>query len=485
MEEKKNIYSVYVHTNLVNGKKYVGITRKKPEERWRKDGSGYVENTPFWEEIRLYGWDAGFSHEVVATGLTCYEAGKMEQMLIREYDSFRNGYNRSLGGEGMKGYVVGSPIRERMSPEVYAEWSAKNAERMKQLGIDRTRKVVSLTENKIYTSAVEVAQQTNIPVARVRDMCHRNKRTHFVDSNGYWYRFCWYDEGFDMTQDEFTIAYYPKAVICLETQQIFGGVNEAARVMNMPSNQISQVCSGKWITVHGYKFVYYKDYIDGKRDTRESKNVNRFKHEVICLETGKVYYNSAKASEDLKCNANMISRAVNNFKFTCKGYHFADYEDYKANPCKYILPEVIDKTVIQFDKFGKIIAEYPSYQEAAKQLNVNKRNIRASCCNGKSKRYVCANSLWMFKRDYNVQALYNKVQDFWNTIKNYKCVGQYSVDDELINIYDTATSAAKAVGCTQAPIAQSCKGKKGIIKGYKWKYVSPMTYLDNNTIEVA
>lgn len=485
MEENKNIYSVYVHTNLTNGKKYVGITRKKPCERWRKDGSGYYGNKPFWKDIELFGWNDGFSHDVVATGLTCYEAGKMEIALIKKYDSFRNGYNRTLGGEGMDGFVVGSPIRDRMSPDVYAEWSAKNAERMKRLGIERTRKVISLTDNKIYNSAVEVSESTGIPSARVRDMCNRNKRTYFYDSNGYYYRFCWYDEDFDLTQDEFTIAYYPDAIICLETQQIFAGSKEASRVMHIPSNQISQVCKGVWITAHGYKFVYYSEYVYGKRDTRESKNIERFKHEVICLETGKVYYNPTKASEDFDCQPNMISRAVNNFGFTCKGYHFADYGDYKANPDAYMLPDVIDKTVMRFDKFGKFIAKYESYQSAAKALNVNERNVHASCSSDKSKRFVCADSLWMFTKDYTSQALYSKVQEFWSTIKNYKCVGQYSLDGELLNVFDSATSAAKEVGCTQPPIAQCCKGKKHIIKGYKWKYVSPMTYLDNNSIEVA
>ena len=44
-------YSVYIHINKVNGKKYVGVTRGKPENRWRK-GNGYKYNTHFFSAIQ-------------------------------------------------------------------------------------------------------------------------------------------------------------------------------------------------------------------------------------------------------------------------------------------------------------------------------------------------------------------------------------------------------------------------------------------------
>ena len=59
-----NNYKVYIHTNLVNGKKYVGITQQAEKERW-SNGNGYRENKKFYKDIQKYGWNNGFSHEII------------------------------------------------------------------------------------------------------------------------------------------------------------------------------------------------------------------------------------------------------------------------------------------------------------------------------------------------------------------------------------------------------------------------------------
>ena len=73
-------YTVYIHTNTANGMKYVGITSKRPEERWQ-GGHGYRKQAVFWNAIVKYGWD-NFTHEIVATRLTDEAAWKLEQALI-------------------------------------------------------------------------------------------------------------------------------------------------------------------------------------------------------------------------------------------------------------------------------------------------------------------------------------------------------------------------------------------------------------------
>lgn len=97
MSEK--LYCVYMHTNKINGKKYVGITSKEPKKRWH-GGSGYKNNKHFYQAIQKYGWNS-FEHEVVSSGLTAEEAGEMEKFLIKQYKTTDSeyGYNICAGGQ--------------------------------------------------------------------------------------------------------------------------------------------------------------------------------------------------------------------------------------------------------------------------------------------------------------------------------------------------------------------------------------------------
>lgn len=116
--ENKNHYWVYIHTNLKNGKVYIGTTqRERPEIRWRNGGSAYKNNPHFWNAIQKYGWDEGFSHEAWEVN-SAEEMYAEEQRLIALYDSanFDKGYNRSAGGElSHYGCTASEESRKKMS----------------------------------------------------------------------------------------------------------------------------------------------------------------------------------------------------------------------------------------------------------------------------------------------------------------------------------------------------------------------------------
>ena len=117
------IWTVYMHVNKSNDKRYIGITRLLPEKRWKYKGRGYTEDHQkvFYRAIQKYGWD-GFEHIIVAEHLTKDEALSMEIELIALYKTncnrYKNptyGYNMTDGGEGGVGRVLSEETRKKMS----------------------------------------------------------------------------------------------------------------------------------------------------------------------------------------------------------------------------------------------------------------------------------------------------------------------------------------------------------------------------------
>lgn len=92
------IYSVYMHTSP-SGKRYIGITKQKPKQRWGK-GRNYKSNLYFTSAIEKYGWDS-FTHEVLFEVDSLEKAKELEIKLIAQYRSDERdyGYNLSKGGD--------------------------------------------------------------------------------------------------------------------------------------------------------------------------------------------------------------------------------------------------------------------------------------------------------------------------------------------------------------------------------------------------
>lgn len=113
MEIYNGKYCVYVHTNKINGKKYVGQTCQKPEYRWN-NGKNYEECAYFYHAIEKYGWD-GFDHEIIAKNLTKSEADNFEKILIEKLNTMNPnaGYNLRAGGSE----VIFSEVSKRKMSE--------------------------------------------------------------------------------------------------------------------------------------------------------------------------------------------------------------------------------------------------------------------------------------------------------------------------------------------------------------------------------
>ena len=85
IDNKQKTWCVYMHTNIINNKKYIGITKKSPKKRWGCKGYGYKKSQPvFWNAIQKYGWD-NFKHEILFNNLSQKEAQEKEIELIAKY----------------------------------------------------------------------------------------------------------------------------------------------------------------------------------------------------------------------------------------------------------------------------------------------------------------------------------------------------------------------------------------------------------------
>lgn len=107
-------YFIYIHT-CPNGKRYIGITTRKPDYRWNS-GNGYKYQPHFFNAIQKYGWD-NIDHMIFETTseLTMFF---WEKVLIHHYktNDKRYGYNCSDGGEsGSKGYKFTNEQKKRIS----------------------------------------------------------------------------------------------------------------------------------------------------------------------------------------------------------------------------------------------------------------------------------------------------------------------------------------------------------------------------------
>ena len=97
---------IYVITNDINGKQYVGKTTDILEERFKDHCKPYMlthwQGRPLYAAMNKYGVEH-FSIQQIGE-YPEEELGKWEQFWINELDTYKNGYNATLGGEGTQKY---------------------------------------------------------------------------------------------------------------------------------------------------------------------------------------------------------------------------------------------------------------------------------------------------------------------------------------------------------------------------------------------
>jgi group I intron endonuclease len=246
MERK---YCVYVHTNKVNGKRYVGITCQKPENRWKR---GYSSNEHFSNSIKKYGW-GGFEHQVIATGLSRESACTIERILIKEWEcqNPERGYNIANGGTGLTS--VSESTKRKMSEithKFYAEHPDARTAKM--------RAINQYTSDGLFVKrwdCAKLAEQEGGFNAQNISMACRNMgrvRRHL----GFIWRYA--------DEDNSTVSPYvnkhERAIAQFDTDgtlmEKWARISDAADKLGIDRSSISKACRGKIKTAGGYIWRY-------------------------------------------------------------------------------------------------------------------------------------------------------------------------------------------------------------------------------------
>jgi len=95
---------VYMHTNKITGKSYIGYTTRGMTERWKSHLS--VANNPkrklceFHRSLKEYGEEC-WESQVLFVGFEEEFLKEAESSLISEYNTHKYGYNSNVGGSGV------------------------------------------------------------------------------------------------------------------------------------------------------------------------------------------------------------------------------------------------------------------------------------------------------------------------------------------------------------------------------------------------
>lgn len=97
----EDYYVIYKHTFIKTNKSYIGYTKYSISERLHKHNLNAMMgiDTKFYRAIRKYGIDNIISKELEIVN-SQDDAKEKEKYYIAKYNTFKDGYNMTLGGDG-------------------------------------------------------------------------------------------------------------------------------------------------------------------------------------------------------------------------------------------------------------------------------------------------------------------------------------------------------------------------------------------------
>ncbi len=166
---------IYKITNKINGKCYIGQTIHDIEKRWNKHRKciGTENGCPgLRRAFEKYGLK-NFKFEIV---IICFDTdlSKFEKEYIKKYDSYKNGYNLTHGGE-QGGFFTGCKHTPENVEKIKQRWAEYNAN-------PENRKKISDRMKSKYADPKNREEHSKIMKAVYQKLKEQGKQTYTVGS---------------------------------------------------------------------------------------------------------------------------------------------------------------------------------------------------------------------------------------------------------------------------------------------------------------
>lgn len=158
---------IYMATNMINGKSYIGqtvqsLSKRKRQHVWRALNKG--DKYYFHNAIRKYDQE-NFDWVIIDECNTIEELNRLEIYYIGLYNTFGKGYNLTIGGGGGTGHKVSKESRQKMSEAKKGKPSWNKGKKLSTIhkkNLAKSHKGKKLTENHKKKMSKNSAEATAV-----------------------------------------------------------------------------------------------------------------------------------------------------------------------------------------------------------------------------------------------------------------------------------------------------------------------------------
>ena len=206
--------TIYIITNLINGKQYVGQTINF-KERKRNHLKTKNKKTHLYKAFKLYGLNNFKFEEFISVISNTKNLYSLEMEIIQKLNTYGgNAYNETFGGEGTIGY--------RPTPNAIKKLKEARVGRKPSLGMIHSEETKALMRKQRQGKNHPLFNKKQKDVSKLKNLMSQKSR---------------------------------KEILCLNTGVIYPSIKSASRDLSIDQAHITGIFSGKYKKAKGYEFI--------------------------------------------------------------------------------------------------------------------------------------------------------------------------------------------------------------------------------------